>query len=56
MNMFERFVYSMITSRDRNCLPPEECPAIKAECDKKSAQDVLILCEQCWNKLNKKQR
>lgn len=56
MNMFERFVYSIITSRNKDCLPLEECPAIKAERDGKGAPEVCIICGQCWNNLNKKQR
>lgn len=54
MNMFERFVYSIVMGK--TCLPPERCPAIKAECDEKSDQDVCIICGECWNRLNKKQR
>ncbi len=54
MNLFEQLVYSIVAGR--TCLPPERCPAIKAERDGKNAEEVCIICGQCWNELNKKQR
>lgn len=54
MNMFEQFIYSIVVGK--TCLPPEKCPGIKAGRDGKKPEEVCIICGQCWNELNKKQR
>ncbi|MBP5485616.1 MAG: hypothetical protein J6Y07_02820 [Alphaproteobacteria bacterium] len=51
MRTFENFVYPILNSVHMTCLPMDNCPAIKAEKENKNHQQVIHICEECWDRL-----
>lgn len=54
MGVFKRFIYSIV--KGQGCLPMDKCPAIQAEFEEKSVDEIDHICEQCWDKIKQKSR
>jgi len=54
MGIFTKFLYPIFQKQFKDCLPLEQCPAIQAELQEQTDQEVCKICEQCWNKLHSK--
>ena len=53
--MFENFVYPILNSVRMTCLPIDKCSAIIAERKNEDHKQIVHICEECWDRLNKKQ-
>ena len=56
MGVFKNFIYSILTSCNKKCLPLDQCPAVQAELEDEPGDEVSRICEQCWNKLHQNQK
>ena len=56
MNLFEKYIYQLIKDEVLPHPAPEDCPAIKAEREGKTSQDIVRICLQCFQKLNRKSK
>ena len=53
MNLFEKFVYQLIRDEVSPHPAPEDCPAIKAERNGETSQEVVRICLNCFENLKK---
>ena len=49
MGVFQKLIYSIVKGQD--CLPMDKCPAVQAEMEEKTADEICNICKQCWDKM-----